>query len=796
MVVISRPIHFDEDDPAPMFRHLDNWARRRLTTPDAWGSTIEVCGQWSDYSARNQVLLASYGVVGPVAGTATWGRVPSSDQGRTCAVRVGEHGLPVRVPIVGGGEVTSERSRSGGRSSNVAGSHRWEPVFALEQLARHPAPGALDAAVVPKLDDRAWAEVVRQATGRMVGRTPRKVADPSAQLSALVERVPLGPGRPILPADMVAQAAWVVADRVGRAEGPMPAFDPADTSARERWRSAVDVRHAAGRVLDALSFATGVELCRSSLPRHELADDRSVAPGRRNYLAPADVRALPLGVWIEAGPYTRAEWLARGVAGAVGVGAFLRVNDRSYLAAYETRTGALWRLETVGRGAHLGLVGEGTADDLAAAKAAVRSALAERFPEAARSIEASRATRVASPAIGWMPMPGGRDDRTEHRVFDDRVAAMVAPGPGGRWETWVSVDGSPRQGPLAPDAGAARQIADGLAHGALMQHAAIAPDRANAMVAERAAQPATWDRDTLVTLVGHRLTDNDRRELTTTNDTDRLIELLRDVGVLTPATMLTVLRAEGVDLDDVMHSEMAASMPVPAFVRQVHELWGADRVEIGTAIGATVEELRAAGCTPIELLAASPREELRRLDTRESTWERAAGCLLDAGYSVAETVEHLAAHAPTPSAFAVGVVTIVEQPTEAFALASRRAQPEDLVALGERYGLSTDDIVQVAAATLPLARALDVIDQCGNGDVDHATELAGRHLGLGPDGIEAVRSGTNPLAAVPAQVGVVDINDLESLRAAIGQPDATGVTPEEREPDHVAELRPDLEVVR
>jgi hypothetical protein len=43
---------------------------------------------------------------------------------------------------------------------------------------------------------------------------------------------------------------------------------------------------------------------------------------------------------------------------------------------------------------------------------------------------------------------------------------------------------------------------------------------------------------------------------------------------------------------------------------------------------------------------------------------------------------------------------------------------------------------------------------------------------------------------------VVDINDLESLRAAIGQPDATGVTPEEREPDHVAKLRPDLEVVR
>ena len=55
-----------------MLRDLDGWARQGLGSPEGWGSVLERCDQWLDYSARNQVLLASYGIVGPVAGTATW----------------------------------------------------------------------------------------------------------------------------------------------------------------------------------------------------------------------------------------------------------------------------------------------------------------------------------------------------------------------------------------------------------------------------------------------------------------------------------------------------------------------------------------------------------------------------------------------------------------------------------------------------------------------------------------------------------------------------------------------------
>lgn len=761
MVVVSRPYRFDDDDPRPMLRHLDGWARRGLVSPEAWGSVVELCGQWADYSARNQVLLASYGIAGPVAGTATWERVPSTEEGRGCAVRVGEHGLPVRVPVVDRGEVASDRSRMGARTASVAGSHRWEPVFAVEQLARRPEAGALSGPVVPPMSDREWSEAVRQASGRMLGRTPRKVSDPIEQLAVLAGKVPLGAGRVKLSGELAAQAAWLVADRVGRGAGPMPAFDPSAISARERWRTIADVRHAAGRVLDAVSFAVGVDLSRSPLPRHDLVDDRVVAPERRNYLAPADVRALPLGVWVEAGPYTRAEWMARGVAGAVGVASFLRVNDRSYLAAYETRAGAMWRLETVGRGAHHGLVGEGVADDLTDAKAAVRVALAERFPDAARAVEQTAGARVLSPSFGWVPLPGGLDERTEQRVYDERVAAMVAPGPGGRWQTWVSVDGAQRQGPLATDAASAREMADGLAHGALLDLAVVAPDRANTMIADLSANADSWDRSTLVAVVGHRLTGTDRQDLATTSDSDRLVELMRNVGVLAPSTMLGVLHAEGVELDTAVALAPSLGMPIPDFIRQTRQLWDANALDVGTALGATVDELRAAGCTPTEMLAAAPREELRRLDGRESTWQHAAASLVEAGYSAAEAVEHLAVHAPTPAAFTAGVVTIVDRPVDAFAFASRRACVEDLVALSERFELSPAETAQtVGAAGVPIDRVIEILDQrCGR-DAAQATELAARHLGLGTEDVDAVRAaGTarvvpmHPVAGRTLEVG-------------------------------------------
>ncbi|HRD99940.1 MAG TPA: hypothetical protein PLV68_01505, partial [Ilumatobacteraceae bacterium] len=284
---------------------------------------------------------------------------------------------------------------------------------------------------------------------------------------------------------------------------------------RERWQSAVDVRRSVDQVMAAVSFAVGVELTSSPLPRHGLVDDREVRAGRRNYLAPSDLRGLPLGVWVEAGPYKRGEWLARGVAGAVGVGGFMRVNDRSYLAVYETKAGAMWRLETTGRGAHLGLVGQGESETFDDAKRDVAAALAERFPDAAAAIDAVTTNRVVSGNFGWAKLPEGRDDRTQHRRYDEHVTAMISPGPGGRWQTWVSVDGEQRQGPYAPNPTAARTVADGLARGALLELASVTPSRANEIVRDLATGDSAWNRAELVAVIGPRLTDADRHELAT-----------------------------------------------------------------------------------------------------------------------------------------------------------------------------------------------------------------------------------------------------------------------------------------
>lgn len=47
MVVIAKPFTFDDGDPRAMLRHLDQWARNSLGTPEAWGSVLERCGQWA-----------------------------------------------------------------------------------------------------------------------------------------------------------------------------------------------------------------------------------------------------------------------------------------------------------------------------------------------------------------------------------------------------------------------------------------------------------------------------------------------------------------------------------------------------------------------------------------------------------------------------------------------------------------------------------------------------------------------------------------------------------------------------
>ena len=195
-----------------------------------------------------------------------------------------------------------------------------------------------------------------------------------------------------------------------------------------------------------------------------------------------------------------------------------------------------------------------------------------------------------------------------------------------------------------------------------------------------------------------------------------------------------------------------------------------DRLDAGAHLSATPDELRAAGCTTVEMLQAAPREVLRRLDTREHTWELAGHALLEAGMSPAEAIRQLACHAPTPETFAAGVHEIEPDLQPAFAVAAREASVADLVALSERYGLSpaeTAEALATACATPTLVA--NVVDERCDGDLAATVDacaavLRRRRRRAGA----ARRSRRRPSARPPATRGIDD--EFAQLRAALGDP--------------------------
>src|SRR5918994_3542462 len=349
-----------------MAAHLDGWAADGLTDSAAWEDVLVGSQAWLDYSARNQVLLASYGAEGPVAGAETWRLVPSTTEGRGCAVRAGEHGYPVRVPVTTGG--TEPDPYLGGHRPTRATVSRWEwrPVFSVGQLARRPAPDALVPTEVPLSlagpagEGEFLAAVRKVAAATVRGRLSRS-DDPHRVLAEAAGRLRRSSKRPELDPVGRVQVAWLVADRVGRAATDRPpGFDPGGLTTRGRWERLQDVLEPARKLIAALGVAIGADLVASPLPRMEVVDDRVVPAGRRHRLPAASLEQLPIGRWITVGPYTAAEWAARGEQ-ASGRGAFLRLNKTAYLVAVETGEGAAWRPEDVAPRTRHGLLAVDTA---------------------------------------------------------------------------------------------------------------------------------------------------------------------------------------------------------------------------------------------------------------------------------------------------------------------------------------------------------------------------------------------------------------------------------------------------
>ena len=114
------------------------------------------------------------------------------------------------------------------------------------------------------------------------------------------------------------------------------------------------------------------------------------------------------------------------------------------------------------------------------------------------------------------------------------------------------------------------------------------------------------------------------------------------------------------------------------------------------------------------------------------------------------------AYAPTAETFAAAVAMIEDDPVAAFAYASRRAWPEDLAALAERYRLSVEQTAAaLSSALVPPHRRLDIVDICrGNEHV-----LNG--IAAGPCGTEV--EGTSGDCDMPSSAPWSDIDPDSAL---------------------------------
>jgi hypothetical protein len=177
--------------------------------------------------------------------------------------------------------------------------------------------------------------------------------------------------------------------------------------------------------------------------------------------------------------------------------------------------------------------------------------------------------------------------------------------------------------------------------------------------------------------------------------------------------------------------------------------------------------MRAAGCTPVEIMATRPRDVLRTLPDDPHLWELAAGAMADGGHPANIIAAHLVAHAPSADAFAAGL-TAVTEPTDALAVAaSSHAHPDQLAATSEALGLSPTDTALALGGIADDVTVLDTLVRRCDGDRDAAASVAA-DTGLSET---AITSWAQPaaLATVTPIRSSLDL-DTNALLAALPPP--------------------------
>jgi len=744
-------------------RYLDQWAGDYLSSPERWSQLLAASRDWADYSARNQLLLAAHGAVGPVAGIETWRLVPSAD-GHTCAVRSGEHGLPVRVPVTTARlEPDPHVGRARPTQAAVDG-WEWRSVFCVEQLARRPGPGTLGRPDPPGTllgpgGDDLYLAATRAVAKRTVRGRLAPLDDPTAVLTQAASRLPRSSQRPPLDDALARQVAWLVAERVNRADGPIAKFDPSTHPPRERWELALDVLDPARRLSENLGKHFGVDLLASPLPRMDFDDDRVVAADRRNRLPRSTLAQLPVGKWVEVGPYTSEEWAARGET-AAGKGAYLRLNTTAYLVAAENGDRAIWRLEDTRSLVGAGILAQGDGESLEQAQATGIATMQQRYPQLADAAPdvAPFVARHDDAPDGWEPLPDRPSDDARRRQLDHGVTIYVLPVA----DQWLPMVQDAPSGMLAPVADPTATRAEAMTAATLSGLRTVREASRESRVdfdtaIAELADGGMYSRAALVERVSPRLDGAERSALASDPTPAELVELLGAAG-LTSATTVAVLRAEQLEASEVAPLLPIIGIPTAKAIEVLETRWEVNKVAAAEIVGATAADMRDAGCTATEILAARPREVIEHLPADPHLWELAGGTLAVAGHHPTDIAGLLATQAPDPACFAAGITTAVEDPSFGISLAVRRGMPPEAVAAtSERYGLSPSETATALgdAGAAPTLAVPVLFERCG-ADLTLTAQIARSTLQLRNDSVIEALADREPL----------DAADLNELRAA------------------------------
>jgi hypothetical protein len=250
---------------------------------------------------------------------------------------------------------------------------------------------------------------------------------------------------------------------------------------------------------------------------------------------------------------------------------------------------------------------------------------------------------------------------------------------------------------------------------------------------------------------------------------ETIAEILHSAGY-TPATVVAVLRAEQTDAAEMAQLLPTIGVPMDAAIRVLHEHWDLPRHQAAEQLNATAPEMRAAGCSPAEIMAVRPREVLRTLPDDPELWASAALTMVDGGHPSPVIVSHLVAHAPTTQAFANALVAVVDDPVAGLTTSVRYgAQPAHLATAAEAYSLIPAQAATVltdAGATTQVT--VETIHQLCDHDLDHTLHIAKPVLGLDAPQVSGLldhTGATMPLTNSP------DPTDAHSLLAHLPEPD-------------------------